>query len=86
VMRQLLLSAAGSDEPFGAVNVALTPPTSEALPAPRAGAVVPVVASLSGTGLLKSHSAMVAAEALEHPANSAQRRLVVFLMNCKLPG
>jgi hypothetical protein len=62
-LRQLLLSGAVSKEPFTKPKDALTPPTSEAVPAPIASAVVPVFALLSGTGLLKFQRATVAAEA-----------------------
>jgi hypothetical protein len=63
VIRQLLLSGAVSEEPFTTPKDAPTPPTSEAVPAPMASAVVPVFALLSGTGLLKFQRATVAAEA-----------------------
>ena len=48
VIRQLLLSATESEEPFDAVKDSVTRPTTAAVAEPRAGVRVPVFKLLSG--------------------------------------
>ena len=61
-------------------NVAVAPPTSEAVPLPAEGVVVPVEVLLSGGTLLKFHWARVSAEAFKFTAVRRSRlRMVSFI-------
>jgi hypothetical protein len=79
-MRQLLLSATKSDEPFDAVNEFVTVPTKFAVPVPNAGAKVPVFKSPSGGLLLKFQSVTTSARAAIQALNKIPRPKQIRLM------